>query len=135
MPPPPNTIQPAHRLHAGEHEDVVADLELAGRATLPRRATISMFEVALAREVEADAGVEEVLVAVLNPVAAGLRKHERANPLQPEILAAARIEVDLAVAPGAGEAGPEDRTPYPSGNRDRSARPARSLWKRRFSNS
>ena len=89
-------IQPAHGLHAGEHENIVAGLELAAAPRFLAARDLDV-EVALAREVETDAGVEEVLVAVLNPVASDFRKHERADALQPEILAAARIKVDLVV--------------------------------------
>ena len=78
-------VQPAHRLHAGEHEDVVADVELLAAPRLLAARDLDV-EVALAREVEAEAGVEEILVAVLDPVVAGLREHERADALQPEIL-------------------------------------------------
>ena len=41
------------------------------------------FEEALARDVEADAGMEEVLVAVLHVVVPVLREVERMDALQP----------------------------------------------------
>src|SRR5262245_33349325 len=75
-------IDPAEGLDVTEHVEIAADLVLLPH---PRFVTAAVGDVqeALARDVEANAGVEVILVAVLNPILPDLREIKRVESLDP----------------------------------------------------
>ena len=91
----------AERLHPAEDEEVVADLVAVAVPGLVAL-TMDHLEETLAREVEAEAGIDEILVSVLDVIVSAFCEHEWVDPLQP---AGRRVEVDFAQEPRGRESG------------------------------
>src|SRR5688572_4672340 len=84
-------MQPPNHLHLREHVEVAADAVLRASPRL-MAASVRDIDEALAREVEAQAGVQEGFAAILNVVVTDLREQKRVPALQPEVATLPRVK-------------------------------------------